>query len=153
MKTLLSATTLAIATLAVSCSLVADGTFSEANDELAGTSWELVAFAAADDTSGYVSPDTLAGRYTLRFPTDSTVSAQADCNECGGYYRSESDGVFSATMACTRADCNRSSEFSGAVNTAERYEIVQGRLRLPYTDLESNEKRVLIFEPLDERRE
>lgn len=136
------------------CSLMADDSnrASSSDHKLAGTTWKLVSFSVeADGSPGDpIGPYPLAGRYTINFLSDTTLAAQADCNTCGGYYRAESKSTFDTTLACIRAACNRSSEFSAAINTANRYEMTRGRLHIPYTDLVSGEKRILVFERIDE---
>ncbi len=70
---------------------------------LAGTSWRLVQFQAADD---FTIPADDKDRYTLTFSPEGHLSARIDCNRGSGTWTSDAPGQLRiGPLAITRAMC------------------------------------------------
>ena len=79
-------------------------------DPLKGTQWQLVDIQYMDDT--VLKPDA-AGKYTLRFDNDGSVSIKADCNMLGGSYTYTSpSGLEFGPLRSTMAFCGEKSLYS-----------------------------------------
>jgi heat shock protein HslJ len=76
------------------------------------------------------------GRYTVRFGSDGSVAARADCNRCGGRYRVEGAALtVGPALACTRAACVSPSlgdQFTAALAAVSTYIQREGELELVY---------------------
>ena len=70
---------------------------------LAGTSWQLVKFSGAPDTT--LAPDDRS-KYTLTFQPDGSVVARIDCNRGRGTWKSEAPNQLQfGPLALTRMMC------------------------------------------------
>jgi heat shock protein HslJ len=95
--------------------------------------WQLVSLApAAGPTVTVADP----GRYTVRFGSDGSVAARADCNRCGGRYRIEGAALtVGPALACTRAACvppSLGDQFTAALAAVSTYIQREGELELVY---------------------
>ncbi len=78
MRLMLALVTVAITSAATSSERsLASGQKSSGASELSGTSWQLVKFQGADDTT--LVPDDRS-KYTIKFGRDSRVAVRVDCN-------------------------------------------------------------------------
>ena len=64
--------------------------------------WQLETFAPPSGAAVSVANPSL---YTVRFGTDGTLAARADCNRCGGPYRVAGATLTVGPLACTLAAC------------------------------------------------
>lgn len=81
----------------------ASGQKTRAASELNGTSWQLVKFQGADDTT--LVPDDRS-KYTIKFGSDGRVTARVDCNRGGSTWRSNKPGELQfGSWLMTRAKC------------------------------------------------
>ena len=78
------------------------GTRSETLPLLTDVEWQLESFAPP---SGPAVPVTDPSLYTLRFGTDGTLAARADCNRCAGSYKVAGASLTLGPLACTLAAC------------------------------------------------
>ena len=95
--------------------------------------WQLVSLEpTAGPTVTVVDP----GRYTVRFGSDGSVGARADCNRCAGRYRIEGAALtVGPALACTRAACvppSLGDQFTAALTTVSTYIQREGELELVY---------------------
>ncbi len=106
-------------------------TGSPAADPLAGTQWQLVDIQYMDDT--VLKPDA-AGKYSLRFGTDGSVSIKADCNMLGGGYTFTSpSGLAFGPLRSTMAFCGEKSlydRFTKDMPFVRSFVIKDGNLHL-----------------------
>lgn len=117
-------------------------TGEEVPRQLVGVDWELVSF----EMDGNEDPITDGNLYTLTVHEDSTASGFAHCNLYGGPVVFDDQNFRFLQIASTLALCtgpSRGTEFLNALETVQRYEIRQGRLRMFY----DNNSSVLNFEP------
>jgi para-nitrobenzyl esterase len=99
--------------------------------ELNGTSWQLVKFQGADDTT--LVPDDRS-KYTIKFGSDGRVAVRVDCNRGGSTWRSTKPGELQfGSWAMTRAKCPSNSLHDRIVTegaAVRSYVIKDGRLFL-----------------------
>jgi len=94
---------LAIALMALSCTLNGQTPSGTAPASLAGTSWQLVRFQGGD--GAVVTPDD-GSKYTLTFGADGALAARIDCNRGRGTWKSANPGQLAlGPLALTRAMC------------------------------------------------
>jgi para-nitrobenzyl esterase len=109
----------------------ASGQKSRVASELAGTSWQLVKFQGADDTT-LVPGD--RSKYTIAFGRDGRVTARVDCNRGGSTWRSTKPGELQfGSWSMTRAKCPPGSLHDRVVTegaAVRSYVIKDGRLFL-----------------------
>src|SRR5215470_17902349 len=83
--------------------------------------WQLESFAPP---SGPAVPVTDPSLYTLRFGTDGTLAARADCNRCAGSYKVAGASLTLGPLACTLAACPLPSlgdQFGAALGRVASY--------------------------------
>jgi heat shock protein HslJ len=109
------------------------GTAPETRPLRTNVEWQLVSIEPVAPPTVTVTDPT---RYAVRFGSDGSVAARADCNRCGGRYRIE--GAFltvGPVLACTRAACALPSlgdQFTAALTTVSSYIQHESELDLVY---------------------
>ena len=109
---------------------------------LEGTAWVLQALGDPDS----LKPALVDKKVTLTFTSRAEVSGNAGCNSYGGSYEAGSDGtlefadLYHTEMYCIEPGVMEQEQlFLDLLNTAERYEVVDGMLHL------SGGGRLLVF--------
>jgi heat shock protein HslJ len=106
--------------------------------ELAGTSWQLVAFQSMDDSQGTTTIDDPA-KYTLTLNADGKAALRLDCNRGAGSWEStpSADGssgqLTFGPIASTRAFCpppSMGEKLARDLNHVRSYLIKDGKLYL-----------------------
>lgn len=110
--------------------------------QLTGVTWQWTASTAGGSTSPTVVPD--PSKYTIRFGTDGTIEAIADCNAVSGTYRAIPGGrvdpffqLLISPAATTMVACGAgslSAAYVADLAMSAHYRIVDGRLGITLTD-------------------
>lgn len=120
-------------TLAVLGGCSGGGTAPETRPLRTNVEWQLVSIEPVAQPTVTVTDPT---RYTVRFGSDGSVAARADCNRCGGRYRIEGASLtVDPALACTRAACAPPSlgdQFTAALTTVSGYLQRESELDLVY---------------------
>jgi heat shock protein HslJ len=129
----LSAVVLLVASVAAACT-----SGGASGSGLTGKTWALTAITEKTPAFQGVIPAADAGRYTIAFAADGTVSGKADCNQFTGTYKtSGSNGLTIALGAMTMAFCP-DGEFANlyvhALSNTASYAITGETLTLTLTD-------------------
>lgn len=100
-------------------------------DDLAGSSWQLVAIQSMDDS--VLAPE-IPWSYTLEFARDGSVAIKADCNRAQGTWQSRTDGDLSfGPMPATLALCpppSISEDFLAQLGWVRSYVVKDSNLFL-----------------------
>jgi heat shock protein HslJ len=127
--------------LVISCNTT-DSNVTNVPSDVIGT-WELDRITY--DSGDVVSPPK-GTDYWIQFTADG-VSAQADCNSCGGEYTLSEEGDISAYLICSRAACGISSEFSSRFNSSQTFFLRNEKLYLAFESKDGEHKGMMIFIP------
>jgi heat shock protein HslJ len=147
------------ATFFASCGLLTSENEASSKDQqeqhqpksLPNTGWQLESFEVQNGPTDKI--DRSEEQYILSFGKEPVVEAVADCNKCRGEYSYSEDDSISISLSCSREACNRSAEFSGALNVADTYTMKDSVLQILYTDPISEKDKILNFTYLDPERE
>jgi len=86
---------------------VAGGQKSRSGNPLSGTSWQLVKFQGADETT--FAPDDKS-KYTIKFGSNGRVTARVDCNRASTSWRVTANNQLEfGSWSRTTAKCDRGS--------------------------------------------
>ncbi|HKR60006.1 MAG TPA: META domain-containing protein [Pyrinomonadaceae bacterium] len=88
-------------------------TVHQSSSDLAGTSWQLIKFQAADDTT-IVPGD--KSKYTITFSSDGRVSARVDCNRASSTWSANGGQLQFGSWSRTSTKCPPGSLHDKIVN-------------------------------------
>jgi heat shock protein HslJ len=111
-------------------------------DPLTASTWQWTATTTRGDAAPSDVPD--PAKYTIRFGTDGTIQATADCNTASGTYRvipggrsGPNPGLVISPGATTQVACpagSLSDTFIADLGAAASYVIKDGQLRVGLAD-------------------
>jgi heat shock protein HslJ len=95
--------------------------------------WQLESF---QPSAGPIVAVTDPSLYTVRFGSDGSVTARADCNRCGGRYRVSGASMTIGPLACTLMACplpSQGDQFTAALTSVTGYVQTESELLLLHT--------------------
>ena len=128
---------LTLIALAIAAALVVTAC-SSSSSSLTGRTWQLTAITEKVPAFQGVVPDAQQANYTIRFETDGSFNAKADCNTVSGTYTTTSSGGL--TMApgpSTMAACpegSMSEPYIQGLGNAASYAIDKDQLTITLKD-------------------
>ena len=129
---------IAILTILVASAALFGGCASEEGGDITGTTWELISLQTQTPQFSAIVPGGPSENYTITFNDDGTFSAQADCNQVGGKYTIQGEGVLTIELGpSTLAACPEESlgdEYTQALGQAGSFTIAENQLTITLLD-------------------
>jgi heat shock protein HslJ len=111
---------------------------SEEGGDITGTTWQLVSLETQRPQFSAIVPGGPSENYTITFNTDGTFKAQADCNQVGGTYTIQGQGVLTIELGpATLAECGAESlgdEYVQALGQAGSFTIAENQMSITLLD-------------------
>jgi heat shock protein HslJ len=130
--------TFLLAGLIMAASLLVGACASEEGGDITGTTWQLVSLETQSPQFSAIVPGGPSEKYTITFNTDGTFNAQADCNQVGGTYTIQGEGILTIKLGpATLAECGADSlgdEYTQALSQAGSFTIAENQLNITLLD-------------------
>jgi heat shock protein HslJ len=114
------------------------GCASEEGGDITGTNWQLVSLETQRPQFSAIVPGGPSENYTITFNTDGTFDAKADCNQVGGTYTIQGEGILTIELGpVTRAECGEASlsdEYIAALGQAGSFTIAENQMNITLLD-------------------
>ena len=111
---------------------------SEEGGDITGTNWQLVSFETQRPQFSGIVPGGPSDNYTITFNDDGTFDAKADCNQVGGEYTIQGEGILTIEPGpATMAECGEASlsnEYIQALGQAGSFTIAENQLNITLLD-------------------
>ncbi len=111
---------------------------SEEGGDITGTKWQLVSLETQTPQFSAIVPGGPSDNYTITFNSDGTFDAKADCNQVGGKYTIQGEGVLTIEVGpATMAECGEASlsdEYIRALGQAGSFTIAENQMNITLLD-------------------
>ena len=111
---------------------------SEEGGDITGPTWQLVSLETQRPQFSQIVPGGPSDNYTIKFNSDGTVDAKADCNQVGGKYTIQGEGILTIELGpATMAECGEASlsdEYVQALGQAGSFTIAENQLNITLLD-------------------
>ena len=111
---------------------------SEEGGDITGTTWQLISIDTLRPNFSAIVPGGPSDSYTITFLDDGTFDAKADCNQVGGTYTIQGQGILTIELGpSTLAECGAESlgdEYTQALGQAGSFTIAENQMTITLLD-------------------
>jgi heat shock protein HslJ len=129
---------IAFLTILVASAALFGACASEEGGDITGTTWQLISLETQQPQLSAIVPGGPSDNYTITFNDDGTFNAQADCNQVGGKYTIQGEGVLTIELGpATLAECGEASlgdEYTQALSQAGSFTIAENQMNITLLD-------------------
>jgi heat shock protein HslJ len=130
--------TLLVASVIVLSAVLLGGCASEGGGDITGKDWHLISITTNSPKFDAIVPAQSQANYTIRFASDGTFEAKADCNQVAGTYTIQGKAVLTikpgpSTLAACPAD-SYSDKYVAALAQASSYTTAANQMTITLLD-------------------
>ena len=129
---------IAFLTILVASAALFGGCASEEGGDITGTAWQLISIETQNPQLSAIVPGGPSDNYTITFNDDGTFDAKADCNQVGGTYTIQGEGILTIELGpATMAECGEASlsnEYVQALGQAGSFTIAENQMNITLLD-------------------